>query len=110
MTISNNFNWQNSLPGVGNGPTYIAPQYNINAGPASSAITINDPAGEALLTFHKDGIIETQHGKIHIEDWITIIQLMKQFIFDIGQDPELSNRYPYLKDAAHSMMMRDLKK
>lgn len=75
----------------------------------SGALTINS-GGENVITFHKDGIIETSSGKIHANDWIQVINIMKQFIVDVANDPETSEKYPYIKDMAHTWMIDNLSK
>jgi hypothetical protein len=113
MTIYNN-NFINQLPGVnsvlvsngGIGSTTSA--WSVGSQNAGT-LTINN-GQESVITFHKDGIIETTAGKIHASDWIQIINVMKQFIMDVANDPETAEKYPYIKDMAHTWMMDKLKK
>lgn len=88
-------------------------QYNTvlntnNGSLVSPALSITNDNGNPLLSFRKDGIIETSAGNISVEDWIVIITVMKQFIIDVAKDDEAVKKYPYLKDAAFQMLMNKL--
>jgi hypothetical protein len=84
-----------------NGSSWMAPQM------AHNAIQIGNP--EPAITFHMDGNITTQAGTITSEDWITVIQTMKQLIMDMSKDQELVSKYPYIQDAAHNWLINELK-
>lgn len=112
MTTNNNNNaWVNQLPGVG--PVVIAPQWSstpqwsMTTNAETEALTINN-GSDSVLTFRKNGEIESRRGKITVDEWIVIINLMKQFIIDVSSDEETANKYPYLKDAAHQWMIDKL--
>jgi len=65
----------------------------------------------SILRIDTDGTITTPGaGSIHADEWIETIKLMKQLIMDIGRDPELSEKFPYLKEAAHKWLMKELSK
>lgn len=85
------------------------PQWSLNNQTMSGALSIHNGT-ENVITFHKNGIIETAAGKIHTDDWIQIIMLMKRFIMDVANDPETAEKYPYIKDMAHTWMMDKLSK
>jgi hypothetical protein len=75
-----------------------------------SGITVMAPDGEAIITFHTDGRIETIGGTIQARDLTAVIKLMKRMMTDIANDEELSARFPYIKDAAHEWVMDELRK
>lgn len=88
-------------------------------GPVSAGVvstnTVSTSAFEirhdnSILRIDNDGTITTPAGSIHTDDWIETIKLMKQFILDVSNDPELSNKFPYLKEAAHNWLMKELRK
>jgi hypothetical protein len=65
----------------------------------------------SILRIDTDGTITTPAaGSIHADEWIETIKLMKQFIMDVSNDPELSKRFPYLQDAAYKWLMKELRK
>ena len=65
----------------------------------------------SILRIDTDGTITTPNaGSIKADDWIETIQLMRQFIIDVSKDPELSEKFPYLKEAAHGWLMKELRK
>jgi hypothetical protein len=64
---------------------------------------------DPVITFALDGTITTKAGTITAEDWISVIKVMKQLIMDMSQDKELVSKYPYIRDAAHTWMMNELK-
>jgi hypothetical protein len=65
--------------------------------------------GHTFVAFNTDGTITTKAGTISADDWIMVIQLMKQLIMDLSKDPDMASKYPYIQDAAHSWMMHELK-
>ena len=85
-----------------NGTNWLSPQTPPNA------IQIGNP--DPVITFYTNGNITTKAGNITAEDWVTTIKIMKKLIMDMSQDEELSSKYPYIRDAAHSWMMEELKK
>lgn len=123
MTTYNN--WQNNLPGVSAGiiaqsvgaaipgavlqaNSTINPNWNIAT--SKTALVIKNSDGTSVLSFQDDGVIETAAGSIKADEWIQIVNLMKQFIMDVANDEETAKKYPYLKDAAHIWLMNDLRK
>jgi hypothetical protein len=74
---------------------------------APNVIQIGNP--DPVITFGLDGTITTKAGTISAEDWISVIKVMKQLIMDMSQDEELVSKYPYIRDAAHTWMMNELK-
>jgi hypothetical protein len=79
---------------------------NIN----SEAVVIKNGGGENIITFHKDGTIETSAGKINADEWVSLTLLLKQLIMDMSKDPDLVSKYPYIQDVAHGWLMKELKK
>lgn len=75
-----------------------------------SGITVMAPDGEAIITFHTDGRIETKGGTIQARDLTAVIKLMKRMMTDIATDEELAKKFPYIKDAAHEWVMDELRK
>jgi hypothetical protein len=75
----------------------------------SKAIEIKQ-GDDSIVAFNTDGTITSPAGAITVEDWIETVQLMKQLIVDIAQDPELAARFPYLEAAAHRWMITTLRK
>lgn len=82
---------------------YMIADANIN-----SLIDIRSSDTESVLTIYQNGVIATPNGDITIKSWIETIQIMRRLIIDLSQDPELSGKFPYLKDAAHQWMMDGL--
>jgi hypothetical protein len=122
MTTSNNIGtYQGAIAGLGinypNSPL-ANNQYTIAAGGTGlgigqtqpSAFTITGSGGDAIITFHKDGRIETQGGTIQAHELTAVIKLMKRMMTDIANDEELSARFPYIKDAAYEWVMDELRK
>ena len=72
-----------------------------------NAIQIGNP--DPVITFKSDGVIVTKAGTITANDWISVINVMKQLVMDMSQDEELVSKYPYIRDAAHIWMMNKLK-
>lgn len=81
---------------------------SITATTSTNAIQIGNP--EPVITFHMDGTITTKAGSITSDEWISVIKVMKQLIMDMSQDEELASKYPYIRDAAHTWLMEELKK
>lgn len=111
--MSGGNNWLAQLPGISAGILPV-PSNNSNwsiqtSMNQSNAITICNSEGGAVLTFHKDGMIETASGKIKADEWIQITMIMKQFIMDVAKDDEVSKKYPYIKDMAHNLMIGEIK-
>lgn len=108
--MSNN-NWVTGLPGVSSSMLTAGKQgpgwYNIGT-VNHDALSINGEDGPVLI-FRKDGTISTPHGSISVEEWIDTISLMRQFFIDVSRDTEFSERYPYIRDAAHRWVMNKLK-
>jgi len=73
----------------------------------SSAIQIGGE--EPIITFKHNGDITTKAGTISAEDWVTVIQTMKQLIMDMSKDQELVSKYPYIQDIAHTWLINELK-
>jgi hypothetical protein len=74
----------------------------------TKAIQIGSP--DPVVTFALDGNITTRAGTITAEDWVTTIKVMKRLIMDMSQDQELVSKYPYIRDAAYTWLMEELKK
>lgn len=72
-----------------------------------NAVQIGNP--DPVITFKLDGNIVTKAGTITADDWISVINVMKQLVMDMSQDEELVSKYPYIRDAAHIWMMNKLK-
>jgi hypothetical protein len=113
------YSFNNSLPGISGagsaGNVLVsngqAANWSVTSNVNSNnAITVKNTAGETVITFHHDGIIETASGKIHADEWIQITMIMKQFIMDVAKDEEFAKKYPYVKDMAHSWIMNELRK
>ncbi len=119
MTTSNNIGTYH-VTGGGTGINYpnsaIANnQYAISASlgigqTQQSGITVMAPDGEAIITFHTDGRIETKGGSIQARDLTAVIKLMKRMMTDMANDGELAKKFPYIKDAAHEWVMDELRK
>ncbi len=105
------YSFNNGLPGIGSVISPNASSWSIssNVNPYN-AITVKNAAGETVITFHNDGIIETASGKIHADEWIQVTMIMKQFIMDVAKDEEFAKKYPYVKDMAHGWIMNELRK
>jgi len=88
-----------------NGSSWMQQGMTINT--TQSAFEIRND--QSLIAFNTDGTIGTKAGTITVEDWITVIQLMKRLIMDMSKDPETVSKYPYIQDAAHSWFMKELK-
>lgn len=54
--------------------------------------------------------IITEHNSISVDDLIVIVSTMGKLLIDIAKDDELSERYPYLRDAAFRLALDRLKK
>lgn len=85
------------------GSTWLS--HSTNLSPNAIQIGAHDPA----ITFAMDGTIKTRAGTITAEDWIMVVKLMKRFIMDVANDPETASKYPYMKDAAHTWLIDELK-
>lgn len=113
MTTYNNTGL-NGVPGCNNNVLFVnnssSPNWSVTSNVTSEAISIRNKQGETILTFHNDGIIETNGGKIHADEWIQVTMIMKQFIMDVAKDEEFSKKYPYVKDMAHGWIMKELSK
>lgn len=76
---------------------------------ATSAFEVRH--NDSIVRIDTDGTITSPGaGSIHVDEWIETIKLMKQLIMDISNDPELSKRFPYLEEAAHKWLMKELRK
>jgi hypothetical protein len=75
----------------------------------SPAIEIKE-GEDSIVAFNTDGTISSPDGTITVSDWIETVQLMKQLMIDIAQDPELADRFPTIKEAAHKWMITTLRK
>lgn len=121
MTTSNNIgtyhvtgggtgiNYPNSA--MASGQYTIAASNNLGIGQTQqSGITVMAPDGEAIITFHTDGGIETKGGTIQARDLTAVIKIMKRMMTDMANDEELAEKFPYIKDAAHEWVMDELRK
>jgi hypothetical protein len=97
---------QYTISTISTGPGIFASNGSLQ----QSALTVMDTNGDAIITFHKDGRIETEGGSIQAKDLTAVIKLMKRMMTDIASDEELSARFPYIKDAAHEWVMDELRK
>ena len=92
---------------------YHIPQSTLQIGPAlNSNVSIIGAAttAPAVLKFGTDGKIETPHGDISLKDLVTVTKLMKRVMIDMAKDAELSERLPYIKEAAYDWVVDELTK
>lgn len=85
--------------------------YNLNA---INAIQQNPQglqvgAGKSQIVLTTDGRLFCNGESISAEELIQIALLMKQLILDISQDDELASKYPYIREASHSWLIKSLK-
>jgi hypothetical protein len=74
-----------------------------------SPLTIRT-ANNGSIEFCNDGTIRTESDSIPISELIEVTKIMKRFIMDIANDPELSGKYAYITDAAHTWVVKELTK
>ena len=67
-------------------------------------------ANQGNISFHDDGTIHTESDSIPVSELIEVTKLMKRFIMDVANDPELSGKYTYITEAAHSWVVKELTK
>jgi hypothetical protein len=117
MTTSNIHPGYGAIPPVGqagqfltangvNGTNWMNQGMNLTSTQSALEIKHNE---RIFVAFNTDGTITTKAGTISADDWIMVIQLMKQLIMDLSKDPDMASKYPYIQDAAHSWMMHELK-
>jgi hypothetical protein len=85
------------------------PNNNLNGITTTNAIEIRKDIA-SILTITTEGEIITPKGKIHVDDWINVITVMKQLIMDMSKDENLASKYPYVQEAAHKWLMDELRK
>lgn len=76
---------------------------------STNAIEIRNGTN-TILSVTTEGQIKTNAGTVHVDDWVTIINVMKQFIMDMSQDEDLASKYPYIRETAHRWLMDELRK
>ena len=65
---------------------------------------------DSVLSITQDGVVTTPAGKMHVDDWIIVTNVMKQLIMDMGKDENLASKYPYIRDAAHKWLVDELRR
>lgn len=75
----------------------------------SAPLNINQGT-DAEVSFTADGKIATVINSTDIKEMIDVINLMKRFMIDVASDPEISERYPYIKEAAFDWVVNGLKR
>lgn len=114
MTTSNRLPGYGAIPGAAgqiltangvNGTNWANQGMTINT--TQSAFEIRND--RHTIVFNTDGTITTKAGTITSEDWITTVRLMKRLIMDMSKDPDMVSKYPYIQDAAHEWLMKELK-
>lgn len=89
-------------------PKPVALSGGVSVSTIGSAFEIR--GNDTVLSITLDGIVSTSAGKIHVDDWITVTNVMKQLIMDMGKDENLASKYPYIRDAAHKWLVDELRK
>lgn len=74
------------------------------------SLTVKGSNNQPDFSIHNDGRLEYQGQFIKIQDLFIAVNLIKKLAFDVATNPELSEKLPYLKDAAHDWVINDLKK
>jgi hypothetical protein len=78
-------------------------------GISTNAIELRNKA-EMVLSISQDGKITTQSGTVHVDDWVTTVNVMKQLIMDLSKDEDLASKYPYIRETAHRWLVDELRK
>lgn len=76
---------------------------------STNAIEIRNGAGR-VLSVTTDGNIITEAGSVHVDDWVTVINVMKKLIIDMSKDEDLASKYPYIQETAHRWLMDELRR
>lgn len=91
--------------------SFHTPTNNINVLGTTSTNAIEIRNGvDSVVTVTTEGYVETAAGKIHVNDWVTVTNVMKQLILDMSKDENLASKYPYIQDAAHKWLVDELRK
>lgn len=109
-TISNT-----TITGGGSGSTVA--QNNIQILPLNtggttgpSAFHIQGKDGPSLIITYDGKVISESGNSITVEEWIETVKVMRQFVIEVARDEEMSQRYPFLREAAHQWMMDEIKR
>jgi len=98
----------NQLPGMSGSSSW-----NMVSGilpPNKSALQVKAEDGSTVLDISYDGVITTKAGTISIDQWVASTNVMTKLIMEMSKDDELSNKYPFIRDAAHEWLVNDLQK
>ena len=85
------------------------PAFGISNNITTNAIEIRNGTN-TVLSVTTEGNIMTRSGAVHVDDWVTIINVMKQFIMDMSKDEDLASKYPYIRETAHRWLVDELRK
>jgi hypothetical protein len=78
--------------------------------PNKSAMHVKAEDGSTVLDISYDGIITTKSGTISIDQWVVSTTVMTMLIMEMSKDDELTKKYPFVREAAHGWLVRDLQK
>lgn len=98
-------NWTHSLPG--SSLNTLSPKSII----VEKAFEIKDNNQLPIMTISTDGMMTgSSNNSVEINELVEITTLLKRVMLDISLDPELSKRFPYVKDATQEWLMKELRK